>query len=475
MQQVAYSDKSIINAQPTKDLFISILVRDVTIRDAIGDLVDNSVDGALKLRPDRNYEGLRIEIELDPQNDVFRIVDNCGGISVDVARNYAFCFGRPEGAEDTGHSVGVFGIGMKRALFRLGNKFMVKSIAQNSSFTMEVDVKKWREGADQSSSEELVTSHQEDASKDDMQNWRFRFKEYEEDLEVDYPEEERGTTITVTALHDDVRDAFDSDTEKGELISELQREHLFNLDRGISIKVNSTHLEAKQLKLLASDDFKTAYWEDQSGPVKVKIYAGISEKDGTNGGWYVFCNDRLILGPDQTKETGWGVKSPTRIPEYHSQFYQFRGYTFLEANNPRELPWNTAKTGMNMDSPVYRAVLQQMIALMRTVIDFLNQLHDEAGHFNRERINEKPLETAVENAELVPLKTVRTSPEHLNHEVFVAPEPAKPPKPSPTEVWIRYSVSTAKFHLVKEYLDVDKPGEIGQITFDYFYAREIES
>jgi hypothetical protein len=29
--------KSLINAYPTKDLFISILTRDVTLRDAIGD------------------------------------------------------------------------------------------------------------------------------------------------------------------------------------------------------------------------------------------------------------------------------------------------------------------------------------------------------------------------------------------------------------------------------------------------------
>lgn len=474
MQQVASSDKSIINAQPTKDLFISILVRDVTIRDAIGDLVDNSVDGALKLRPDRNYEGLNIEIKLDPQSNSFMIADNCGGIPVDVARNYAFCFGRPEGAEDTGHSVGVFGIGMKRALFRLGKKFKVKSVAKDSSFTVEVDVEKWRKGIDQLTSEELDANQQENERKDDMRNWQFRFKEYEEDLEEDFPEEQRGTIITVE-LHDDVREAFESEIEQGLLISELQREHLFNIDRGIRIKVNDTLLEAKQLKLLASDDFKTAYWEDLDGPVKVKIYAGISEKDSTNGGWYVFCNDRLVLGPDQTKDTGWGVKSPTRIPEYHSQFYRFRGYAFLEADDPRDLPWNTAKTGMNMDSPVYRAVLQQMITLMRTVIDFLNQLHDEAGHFNNERINEKPLEDAVENARVVPLSTVRTLPVHLNLEIFVAPEPAKPPKPLPTQVWIRYAVSTARFRLVEEYLEVDKPGEIGQITFDYFYAREIES
>ncbi len=139
MKDKIVPDKSIIDAHPTKELFISILVRDITIRDAIGDLLDNSVDGALRLRPDGNYDGLWVKIELDAKNDRFIIEDNCGGIPVDVARNYAFRFGRPENAEANKHSVGVFGIGMKRALFRLGKVFYVESIAQNSSFNMEVE------------------------------------------------------------------------------------------------------------------------------------------------------------------------------------------------------------------------------------------------------------------------------------------------------------------------------------------------
>ncbi len=58
---------NVINAYPTKELFISILVRDVTMRDAIGDLLDNSVDGALRLRPNGNYEGLEVNIELNAE------------------------------------------------------------------------------------------------------------------------------------------------------------------------------------------------------------------------------------------------------------------------------------------------------------------------------------------------------------------------------------------------------------------------
>ena len=67
-----------------------MLVRDLTLRDAIGDLVDNSVDAAKSFKKG-DYQGLTIEIEADPEK--FSIIDNCGGFSVDVARNYAFRFG----------------------------------------------------------------------------------------------------------------------------------------------------------------------------------------------------------------------------------------------------------------------------------------------------------------------------------------------------------------------------------------------
>jgi hypothetical protein len=41
---------SAIQASPTKELFISMLVRDIELTPAIVDLVDNSFDGAIRLR-----------------------------------------------------------------------------------------------------------------------------------------------------------------------------------------------------------------------------------------------------------------------------------------------------------------------------------------------------------------------------------------------------------------------------------------
>ena len=95
-----------IQTFPTTDFFITMLIRDVTLKDAIGDLVDNAVDGARGISANGDYNGLEISIEAN--KDVFRIKDNCGGIEVKTAREYAFRIGRPDGFSGIKGSIGQF-------------------------------------------------------------------------------------------------------------------------------------------------------------------------------------------------------------------------------------------------------------------------------------------------------------------------------------------------------------------------------
>ncbi len=72
-----------INAHPTKKLFIWMLIRDITLNDSIGDLIDNSVDGAISLRPKKDFHNLWIKVHATKKE--FSIEDNCGGISYELA------------------------------------------------------------------------------------------------------------------------------------------------------------------------------------------------------------------------------------------------------------------------------------------------------------------------------------------------------------------------------------------------------
>lgn len=436
--------KMTIEAAPTKDFFIEMLVKDIPLTRAIIDLVDNCVDGALNLRENGDFDGLWVRIEVE--EDRFRIADNCGGIPVDMARHYAFRFGRPEGVQLTPRSIGQFGVGMKRAFFKLGREFRVESTTETSHFVVEEDVDKWKKEA----------------------KWEFEFKELEEDL-TEIPSDQRGTTIAVTLLHESVSDSFRLDNFRTRLTLELEAAHQFSMNQGLAITLNGIPLQIRHLELLHSDQLKPAHRErifaEQSpSPVTVKIYAGISESKPSDAGWHLFCNGRMVLEADQTNTTGWGEGDGKVIPKYHNQFARFRGYTFFDSDDARLLPWNTTKTGVDADSPRFRAVRLEMIEVMRPVIDFLNKLDAEK---DKEETDDKPLEAAVRAAKVAKVSEVST------HTRFLAPKPAPSPRPARTGR-IQYSKPLDEIDRVKRALKVRSFKAVGEKTFEYFLEMECE-
>jgi HSP90 family molecular chaperone len=115
-----------------------MLIKDISLKDAIGDLVDNSVDAIkAKSKNQNDFSGYTIEITAD--NKIFSIKDNGSGIEEDIARKYAFKLGKPKDHKLLKHSIGRFGIGMKRAFFKIGNEIFVESIAPKSRFTITTD------------------------------------------------------------------------------------------------------------------------------------------------------------------------------------------------------------------------------------------------------------------------------------------------------------------------------------------------
>ena len=458
MSETKNKNPDIIDSNPTKELFVFMLVRDLTLKDAIGDLVDNSADGAKRLRPDSNtgqsrnrlepdskYDGLSIEI-IATSNE-FQISDNCGGIPSEIAREYAFRFGRPKDMPDTLGSVGQFGIGMKRALFKLGRHFIIESTATNSKFLIEEDVDKWIE----------------------KKEWNFNFKELEEYRlnEKSFDEISQGTTIIVTPLRDDVMSSFSLDKFIDELRREIEREQLYNIYRGLKITINGHELQSQQLLLLESEDFEIAYLAKNfkvkndlsEGELNVEIFAGISEDNTEHGGWYIFCNDRLILGNDQSNMTGWGDK----IPKYHSQYNRFRGYVFFNSDKADLLPWNTVKNNMDVGNPHFKAVKQEMIKIMRPVINFLNWVHDERQ--KTDNPEERILALAIEKAKPLILSKVKN----------LAPQFSSP-KPTQTNqknASISYKKSKEKVEEAKNFFDVKSNTDVGISTFNYWYDAEV--
>ena len=139
------------HASPTMGFFIDMITRDIGLEDCILDLLDNCVDGAGKTlaregrssRTETAYEAFHVHIDIS--KDQFRIRDNCGGISISEAIDYAFHFGRREDApEIEDFAIGLYGIGMKRAIFKIGKQIQIHSSTSQEAFIVDIDVPAWR-------------------------------------------------------------------------------------------------------------------------------------------------------------------------------------------------------------------------------------------------------------------------------------------------------------------------------------------
>ena len=127
-------------ASPTKQFFVSMLTRDISLADAILDLVDNCLDGALRLANGAEVDYAQHFVKIELAADHFSIEDNCGGIPRDVAKNYAFKMGRePDDQRDAeSETIGMYGVGMKRAIFKMGREARVRTRYGDDTFEVPI-------------------------------------------------------------------------------------------------------------------------------------------------------------------------------------------------------------------------------------------------------------------------------------------------------------------------------------------------
>jgi len=331
---------------------------------------------------------------------------------------------------------------MKRALFKIGNRFRIESVTTEARYVVEVDVNEWKQNPDP--------------------KWSFAFTEGPEMKTT--PLEQTRTTIEVTSLHPSVARDFELENFVNALKAEMEAAHQNAMGRGLSISLNQIPLHVSSMQLLQSDELRPARKEMslQNGQaVKVLLFAGISESDPEAAGWYVFCNGRMVLEADQSKATGWGERKQATIPKFHNQFARFRGFAFFDSDDAGLLPWNTTKTGVDEDSPRFRAVRQEILTLTRPVIDFLNKLDAEKDQ------EKQPLLELVEAAAPTELSQLQGS------EIFDWAKIRKQAK-APQMQRIQYDKPVNQVTKVMAALDVQTYKEVGERTFEYFFDLECE-
>jgi hypothetical protein len=433
-----------INAKPTKKLVAYVLTKDILLEDAILDLIDNSIDGAKRLSVD-NFKQFWVKITINKHQ--FTIKDNCGGIPLNIAKEYAFRFGRPDDYaaldDNSANAVGNFGVGMKRALLKMGKKIKIVSNTVENYFEIDIDVEQWLKN----------------------EEWTFEFSKLEHQLN---PNLDLGTTITVDELYSGVSAKFGLSNFIDKLELLVKEKQIISIQKGLRIELNDQVLASHKIELLSSKDIKPIYknfdLEIDDGKVSIQLYAGIEKSDNNKAGWYIICNGRTLLQADKSPVTGWGYNNDAlRIPSYHNQYGQFRGYLFFKSNDIKTLPWNTTKSGVDQEHPAFRKAYQEMIAAMKEIFTFLNAVDKESDH------EEQLLNDYIAKAKSIALDNITESTS------FVYPVTASQTDKSKKLTWIRYQKPTEEVNRVMQVLEVTKPEDVGIQTFEIYYAVNVEA
>lgn len=351
---------------PTKRFFVSMLTRDIDLADAILDLVDNCVDGAMRQK--RNhldepspFAGYFAELTL--AKDEFRITDNCGGIPADYVED-AFHLGRPNIAKDGDlPTVGMYGIGMKRAIFKIGNSAAVQSNSKDGFFSVEY------------SAEWLNPDNPE---------WDLPI------TRADRKEQTDGVTIVVDAVKDEIGKRFENASFINDLKQNISEHFGYLMQKGFVVRLNDAELMPRTLVLFNAahsdeSDIRAFDFESLQDDVRVKVTVGFfrplakeaeidRETEGATeaetAGISVVCNDRVVLLADRTLKTGWGDGG---VPRYHPQFRAIAGLITFTSNNAGKLPISTTKRDLDVGSDVYLTARKAAMEGLKTFTDFTNK------------------------------------------------------------------------------------------------------
>jgi hypothetical protein len=440
------------NAFPRKHFFLEMFTRDISLEDCVLDLVDNSIDALVRSNEfDPAKEILEVngaktrkaasdlpKIDLTLSTKEVIIDDDCGGIPPDIVENELFTFGHHPDAS-LHQQLGVYGVGLKRAIFKIAEKFEMESRNTQGSFTAEMDVDEWS---------------QRDETLDD---WKIP-------ITFDKPvkKDKAGTTIRFSPIREEVKMRLRDGTFEGRLTRAIAQTYSLFLERNVRVKLNDKVVEPEPIPLGSSKETKPGQADFTKGNVKVRIFCGLAARQPLwtheRAGWYVLCNGRVVVSANKDDLTGWGLGLPT----FHSKYKGFVGVAIFRSHDPLALPWTTTKRGLNQESPIFQDVKREMVLLARPIISFLNNMYP--SDYEAEEPEEREIAGKVVQADLRQLAHERPKPFVVERRSTVAR----------TTVRICFDAKKSDVERVKRAVGQPRWGanQVGKHTFDHFLKTE---
>lgn len=457
-----------VSAHPVKSFFVHMLTRDIELRDAILDLLDNCVDGVQRSETKKNlgkpkpYSGYWAKIVLT--KDEFRIEDNCGGIPWEL-HDYAFRLGRLKQDIDKGRrTIGTYGIGMKRAIFKIGDDCTIETHAKDASYRLRFSP-----------------------------GWMGDESSWDIPAEEIVPATDRGTSIVIHELRDTVRQEFSSSVFVDTFLEALSTHYAYIIGKGFTVYLNNEQVRPKQIRLLFAQPGDKSFTKHHIAPfIYQATYKGVDvflavgftrdipskeeaeesfedykEKySSADAGWTVVCNDRTVLYCDRSALTGWGISG---VPQYHMQFIAISGIVVFCADDANLLPTTTTKRSIDAQSELYLHVRDKMIEGMKLYTSYTNAWK------GKDLVNTSRTEfRKTSAADLGQMRTMSSQLKMTTTRGVVAGMQFKPVLPRPeattlSEERISFKRPTKQIRRLSKHLfntPDRQPSEVGEKSFD---------
>ncbi len=333
-----------INGTPKKRLFLSI-INDYDLKTGLCELVDNAIDHWLG---NGNKPGFTVTITLDAERQFIQVSDNAGGVAEEDAELLIAPGASGNPLDHT--SIGIFGVGGKRAGVALGELVEIRT-RRGSGTSIQIDLtKEWVENP----------------------SWDIDIYQVP-DVEPDT------TTVDITK----VRQGFDKQ-DVAAIYTDLGEIYSWFIGQGCKIVLNGKVVGPHSFEAWAyPPEFSPKHVAFQIEPspskfLNVDITGGlITDRmpEGENYGVYFQCNNRLVVKELKVREVGYNVPSEAGVPHPDASLAR----VIVKFSGSAELmPWNSSKSGINYSHPAFMAVRER-------IIDFSSYFSKVSRRTKRER------------------------------------------------------------------------------------------
>lgn len=339
-----------IDTRPSKEVIVDSLIRDISVDACLYDLIDNSIDAARDKKTNSQQEALKplkdFTVEIKISGEEIVISDNCGGISSEHLANSTLRFGQ---RSHHANGIGVFGVGLNRAIFKLGQSITIDSDTGSERSIIQLDTTTYL-----SNNEEWYLPAQKLPSAG-----------------------KTGTAITIKNIHPETSITISNSEWIEKFKEEISLRYGRIIEAGLTIKIGGAPIAGKTVRIRTKSPFrkiqqKFIVSEENNFTVSIEVgqhedhrftaepdYDKKKNRALTNDyGWTIYCNERAVIISDKTSKTGWAGK-------FHGQFYGFVGNIYFNCKDPEKLPWSTTKTSIDLNNSAYQKTLGQMKSLTK--------------------------------------------------------------------------------------------------------------